>query len=75
MNFHGKAGECRSVAVYRDHAVGVRRPGDGVFGVGGNGTREIRVTLNCFEEFVRIYFLLLLPFGFSCYRANSPSDR
>src|SRR6202041_1089537 len=45
MNSHGKAGQCRSLVVYRDYAAGVCGTGDGVFGVGGDGAGAVWIAL------------------------------
>src|SRR5271157_4561610 len=52
MSFQGKAGECRSLAVYRDHATGVCGAGDGVFGVGSDGAGAVWITVCVFAEAV-----------------------
>src|ERR1700722_2926135 len=52
MNSHGKAGECGSLAVYRNYVAGVCRAGDGVFGVGGDGAGAVWIAICLLVEAV-----------------------
>src|SRR5579864_2583892 len=50
MKSHGKARECRPLAVYRYHAFGVPGAGDGVLGLGGDGPGTVRIAVRISVE-------------------------